>query len=157
MSIDIVVRPLEEADVDAAAAIHREAFAALGERGWNSREIADTLGTPGAAGRVAVGPDGSVVGMALCRTTVDEAELLTIAVQPGFRRRGIGALLLKVVIALVRDRSARHLFLEVAADNPAAQTLYRATGFRPVGRRRGYYSRSGGMVVDALVMVLEFD
>jgi ribosomal-protein-alanine N-acetyltransferase len=48
--------------------------------------------------------------------------------------------------------AAESLFLEVAADNPAAIDLYVAAGFAEVGRRRGYYSRRGYPAVDALIM-----
>jgi ribosomal protein S18 acetylase RimI-like enzyme len=41
------------------------------------------------------------------------------------------------------------VFLEVRADNPRAQDLYRRHGFADVGIRRGYYQPSG---VDAIVM-----
>ena len=43
----------------------------------------------------------------------------------------------------------RHLSLEVAASNEAAQTLYRRFGFAPVGVRKNYYPITGE---DALVM-----
>ena len=44
------------------------------------------------------------------------------------------------------------MFLEVRADNPRAQDLYRRFGFADVGVRRGYYQPSG---MDAIVMRLE--
>jgi len=43
----------------------------------------------------------------------------------------------------------RHLSLEVAADNDAAQSLYRRFGFAPVAVRKKYYPVTGQ---DALVM-----
>ena len=43
-------------------------------------------------------------------------------------------------------------FLEVAADNAAAQALYARAGFAESGRRRGYYRRPDGSGLDALVM-----
>ena len=49
------------------------------------------------------------------------------------------------------ERGVTTVFLEVAADNPGAQGLYASLGFVQVGRRKGYYARSGG-AVDALVL-----
>jgi ribosomal-protein-alanine N-acetyltransferase len=43
----------------------------------------------------------------------------------------------------------KHLSLEVAANNEAAQALYRRFGFAPVGVRKNYYPVTGE---DALVM-----
>ena len=47
---------------------------------------------------------------------------------------------------------ARKMFLEVAADNPAAIALYRKQGFAEIGRREGYFARANGQPATALVM-----
>ncbi len=68
-----------------------------------------------------------------------EAELLRIAVDPAHRGRGLGRLLLE---ASQRDLEAEglvHLFLEVRVSNAAAIQLYRTCGWKPCGRRSGYY------------------
>jgi ribosomal-protein-alanine N-acetyltransferase len=79
----------------------------------------------------------AVAGFAAARV-VDgaETELLNLAVEPGFRRRGIATMLL-------RDLVTRHpgaVFLEVRESNTGALAFYQALGFREVARRRGYYS-----------------
>ncbi len=101
------------------------------------------LGLPGAFGRIH--PDG---GMVLARVAADEADILTIAVAPDVRRRGLGRALLLAAMAEAGRRGAKSMFLEVGVDNAAAAALYASCGFAQVGRRRGYYA-SGG---DALVM-----
>jgi ribosomal-protein-alanine N-acetyltransferase len=149
-------RPLEAGDLDVASALHVDAFAPLGERAWTRQEIAELLAAPGVAG-ILVQDEREAAGFALCRVAADEAELLTIAVRGDRRRRGLGVALLRLVIALVRERGASHLFLEVGSDNPAALQLYRQAGFEAVGRRSAYYSRSGQKAADAIVMRLELD
>lgn len=149
-------RPLAPHDLDVASALHADAFASLGERGWTRQEIAELLAAPGVAG-VLVQSDEETIGLALCRIAADEAELLTIAVRADHRRQGAGAALLRLVLALVRERGARNLFLEVGSDNPAALHLYRQAGFQAVGRRRAYYSRPGQRDADAIVMGLALD
>ena len=146
-------RPLAPCDLDVASALHADAFASVGERGWTRQEIAELLAAPGATGFLVLA-GGEAVGFALCRIAADEAELLTLAVRADRRRRGAGAALLRLVVALVRERGARHLFLEVGADNLAALHLYRQAGFEAVGQRPGYYSRPERKVADAIVMRL---
>jgi ribosomal-protein-alanine N-acetyltransferase len=153
VSAGFTSRPLGALDLDLAALLHREAFAALGERGWTRQEIAGLLASPGVAGLL-LRQDGNEIGFALCRTAADEAELLTIAIQASHRRRGAGRALLECTIALVREHGVRSLFLEVGDDNPAALSLYRRTGFEAVGRRADYYAREGRSAADAIVMRL---
>lgn len=88
-------------------------------------------------------------GFALFALAADEAEVLTLAVAPGARRRGLGAALLAAAAAAAAARGARSIHLEVAEDNAAARALYARAGFAETGRRRGYYARPGGRT-DAL-------
>lgn len=88
---------------------------------------------------IAEDASGEVVGYALVRTVVDEAELLNIAVSPSARRRGVGIRLLRAAMQICRERGAEWMLLEVRETNVAARTLYERHGFHPVGRRTGYY------------------
>jgi ribosomal-protein-alanine N-acetyltransferase len=87
-------------------------------------------------------------GMLLARVTGDEAEILTLAVLPAQRRRGIGGTLLTAGMREAAWRGASALFLEVAASNQDARGLYQAAGFAEIGRRPRYYANGA----DALVM-----
>jgi ribosomal-protein-alanine N-acetyltransferase len=148
-----VVSALGALDLDRAAALHGEAFASVGERGWTRQEIAELLATPGVAGLLLRTGDHDI-GFALHRVVADEAELLTIAVRPTLRRRGAGRRLLDAAIAQMREAGATSAFLEVAVDNLAACRLYETTGFQTVGMRGAYYRRGDGAAADALVMRL---
>jgi len=123
------------------ALIHAAAFPAA--EVWKADVFRAQLALPGVSGLIHA--DG---GLILCRVAADEAEILTFAVAPAVRRRGIGAALLQRAIALLRQGGAAMLFLEVAVDNAAALALYRQAGFGTVGRRRGYYADGR----DALVL-----
>ena len=147
-----VLKPVGALDLDRAAGLHREAFEPLGERPWTRQDMAELLASPHAGGLL-LQIDGADAGVALWRTTVDEAELLTIAVRSALRRRGAGRALLQAVIERARGQGARMLFLEVGIDNPAARSLYAQTGFEEVARRAGYYQRPNGFA-DALVLRL---
>jgi len=93
-------------------------------------------------------------GFALIRTLAGESELLTIAVDPARRRRGLGRTLLDAALVRARARGAEAIFLEVAADNLAAIALYEAAGFQRSGTRPGYYRQADGFRIDALTMAL---
>jgi ribosomal-protein-alanine N-acetyltransferase len=91
-------------------------------------------------------------GFALGQVMADEAELLTIAVAPADRRRGLGRLLLDAFLTDCTARGAEAVFLEVDAGNAAALALYHSAGFRMAGRRRAYYHAPDGTSTDALVL-----
>jgi [ribosomal protein S18]-alanine N-acetyltransferase len=127
------------------AALHAECFAT--PRPWSEAEFVQLLAHP--LTFALSEPHGFVMGRALA----GEAELLTIAVSPGHQRMGIGARLLAAFFQESAKRGAESAFLEVAETNSAAQALYLGAGFRPAGRRRGYYVTPQGEKVDALVLV----
>lgn len=91
-------------------------------------------------------------GLLLGRAVAGEAELLTIAVAPEARRRGLGRKLIARFLYQAQLRGTERAYLEVAADNAPAIALYESAGFVPVGRRRGYYLTPEGQRLDALVL-----
>ncbi|MGE3618662.1 MAG: ribosomal protein S18-alanine N-acetyltransferase, partial [Gemmatimonadales bacterium] len=75
------------------------------------------------------------------RVIAGEAEILSVAVLPEARRRGIGARLLEETLGGLEARGVRAVFLEVRESNEAARRLYEDFGFRPVGIRADYYQK----------------
>lgn len=129
---------------DELAALHASAFAAP----WDAKAFADLLGQPG------VFADVAADGFILIRAVADEAEILTLAVRPEARRRGVGARLVEAGADRAAGMGARRLFLEVAEDNAAARGLYARCGFAETGRRKGYYPAEDGGRTDALILAL---
>ena len=142
------LRPATRADGAALAALHAAAF----DEPWSADDILRFAEDRGGFALVAAEDEAGAppAGFILCRMIAGEAEVLTLAVWPEARRRGLGRALLEAAIVLAGP-TATAMFLEVAADNPAAAALYAGAGFETVGRRAGYYGRAGGSV-DALVM-----
>jgi ribosomal-protein-alanine N-acetyltransferase len=136
-----LLEPATPAYAAALAAIHQAAFP-IGER-WGPDAIGLQLGLPGAFGFVSARG-----GFILARVVADEAEILTLAVDPAAQRAGIGRALMGQAVSTAGLRGAAAMFLEVSEANAAARTLYAACGFSEVGRRTRYYA--GG--VDALVL-----
>lgn len=131
-------------DAAGLAAIHAACFSH--PRPWTADEIALVLASPLAF--VLTAPGGFLLG----RVVADEAEVLTLAVLPDHRRRGVGARLVQGFLTDARQRGARTAFLEVAARNDTAIRLYLAAGFSLAGRRNGYYRTADGQPDDALVL-----
>lgn len=125
----------------ALAGIHEAAFPP--QAAWDAVAFASHLALPGVFGLLH--PDG---GLILGRVAADEAEILTLAVVPSARRRGIGRALLMDSMDLAATRGAVSMFLEVAEINLPARALYAGAGFRQVGSRRAYYPDGA----DALVL-----
>ena len=129
---------------EALAALHARCFAM--PRPWRTAEFAALLDQPGTF------VTGDAHSFAMGRVIADEAELLTIAVPPEARGMGRGRALLGRFEAEAAARGATAAFLEVAADNAAALSLYHAAGYAQAGSRPGYYRRPDGVAVDALVL-----
>lgn len=125
-------------DARLLAAIHAECFA----EPWSELFFGALLVQPGVFALAAPAPTPE--GFILMRVAADEAEILTLAVCPAARRRGLARALLAAALAAVRARRARRCFLEVAEDNAAARALYAHAGFAAVARRPQYYRRADG-------------
>lgn len=126
------------------ATLHARAF----KRPWSGEDLAGMLRDE--ASIAFTTRDGFV----LLRVISSEAEILTVAVDPDARGRGLGGALLAAAIRAAAARGAQALFLEVAADNAPALALYARAGFTRVGLRAGYYPREDGPAVDALTLRL---
>lgn len=86
-------------------------------------------------------------GFIVYRAVADEAEIITIGVAPDARRTGIAAAMLGIIEGDLKKRGVKHIFLEVAADNAPARSLYQGNGYTEIGTRPKYYDG-----VDAIMM-----
>ena len=118
-------------DADAVDRVMQAAFEPRYGEAWTRAQCVGILTMPGVwltLARI----EGDVVGFALVRAIIDEAELLLIAVDPACRRRGVAGALMRSMLAECRGRGVRRVHLEVRANNPAV-ALYAAHGFEKVG------------------------
>jgi ribosomal-protein-alanine N-acetyltransferase len=84
--------------------------------------------------------NAQVCGFLVARITGDESEILNTAVDPAYRRKGIGTLLLTSAISTAQAHNAKSIYLEVRESNRAAISFYGQHGFAKTAERRGYYS-----------------
>jgi ribosomal-protein-alanine N-acetyltransferase len=108
----------------------------------------DLAGQAGMCGWV-VEEEKRIVGFLVARNVLEEAEILNLAVQPDFRRRGSGSLLLSEALKFLAHAGVRKIFLEVRESNAAAIAFYDRHNFRITGRRLRYYQAP---LEDALVL-----
>lgn len=134
----------ERHDAEALARLHAACF--VTPRPWSADEIERLLEDPTCF--LVLRPGGFLLG----RSMLDDAEILTIAVDPAQRRQGIGRLLIAEFERIANARGSLSAFLEVAEDNVAAIALYAAAGFIHAGRRPRYYRTPDGSMKDAEIM-----
>ncbi|PWC79278.1 alanine acetyltransferase [Azospirillum sp. TSH64] len=123
---------------------------------WDEASVATLIVPPAGFATIALDDRDRPLGFVMARVAAEDAEILAIGVLPQARRGGIGRLLVEAAVSGSQDLGATALFLEVAEDNPAASSLYKASGFFSVGRRPGYYKRPDGRVA-ALVLRRNLD
>lgn len=120
---------------------------------WSVNAISGEVSNPLSLWIVAL--DGErVVGYIGSQSVIDQADMMNIAVDPDYRRRGIAERLVGALESKLKERGIKSLFLEVRVSNEPARTLYEKIGFTKVGCRPGYYSKPKE---DALIMRKELD
>ena len=106
----ILCRFMRETDVPACAAIE-----ACADDGWSEAALREELAQ-------------------------ENARLYAESTAPSFRRQGVARALLSWAFAALCLLGAQDVFLEVRAQNSAAQALYRSLGFVQTGLRRNFYA-----------------
>ena len=81
-----------------------------------------------------------------------EADILTVAVLPEYRRQGIAREFMRQIEEWAKERGASAMMLEVEKSNSAAIELYKNLGYLQISVRMDYY----GAGQDAFVMSKEF-
>ena len=131
----IEIRRATLADCEVITEIHQKSFA----DGWSLAEFKKFLSQDNVRAYVA-----GEVGFLLIRIAADEAEIITIATLPEFRRQSIAKeLLLTASKELVRQNITT-LYLEVNENNQPAIALYDSLGFEQTAIRKNYYKTLGG-------------
>jgi len=74
---------------------------------------------------------------------LDEAHILTFAVHPKYRRRGVGTQLLTYTLNMAKTLGAKKVTLEVRVSNISAQSLYKRFGFQTIAIRKRFYPDTG--------------
>jgi ribosomal-protein-alanine N-acetyltransferase len=143
--LSTTLRPMGPDDVPAVARLEQLVF----PDPWSENAFHEELVAPGR--RYVVAEEGSaIVGYAGLLVVGDDSHVVTLAVHPEARGRGLGTRFMLRLVDEARAAGAAHLTLEVRVSNHPAQSLYRRFGFETVGLRRHYYRDEDALIMWAL-------
>ena len=145
----MIILEMNAAHVSQVAALERICFADP----WSEMSIASELQNLWSYWLVAL-EDDRVIGYVGSQSSIDEADIMNVAVHPDFRRHGIAEALINRLVADLKERDIHALLLEVRVSNTPAITLYEKLGFSQVGRRKNYYHNPKE---DALILRKEWE
>ena len=146
------IRPATPADLDAIMLIEHAAF---GSTAWPRDSMASELAASEHRHYFVASDGDALLGYAgISVVAGHQSNVMTIAVTESSRGRGIGRALMQKLVDVAVAQKSVEIFLEVRADNPAAQGLYRSMGFEQIDLRRGYYKPEN---IDAVIMLKTID
>ena len=140
-----LLRTATSEDIPAMVEIENRCFSRPNTEESFRREIEDNPDMDYALAEV----DGKPAGYAGLWRVAGEGHINNVAVDPGYRKQGIGTEIIKKLIDDARREGIKEFTLEVRPSNEAAIALYRKFGFDSEGRRKAYYQDNGE---DALIM-----
>lgn len=126
---------------------------AFGEA-WTSAQCTGALGL-GGTWLNTVRLDGALIGFAVTRAVLEDAELMLIAVHPDHHGTGAGSCLMAAVMDECRKCTVQNLHVEVREDNPAL-AFYTKHKFTRIGLRPNYYRRTDGNSAHAITLCRVF-
>ncbi|MBV9718847.1 MAG: ribosomal protein S18-alanine N-acetyltransferase [Candidatus Eremiobacteraeota bacterium] len=132
----LAIRPMVTSDIAAVTRIERTSFSTV----WPSDAFYNELGTNKLAHYFVGLFEERLVGYGGIWSILEDSHVTTLAVDPAYRGRRFGEVLLLRLIDEAIDRDAAWITLEVRESNTVAQRLYRKYGFTTVTMRTGYYS-----------------
>lgn len=126
------------------AVLHSACF----EKSWNAKQIGEICAQSQNLTLMWVEPLGQIRGLIVIQVSNQEADIVTICVDPVKQNRGIAQILLNTSFDLLKHYNISELFLEVAKNNVPAIKIYEKLEFAVVGVRKKYFNNT----TDAYVM-----
>ncbi|MFD0702588.1 multifunctional tRNA N6-adenosine(37)-N6- threonylcarbamoyltransferase complex dimerization subunit type 1 TsaB/ribosomal protein alanine acetyltransferase/tRNA (adenosine(37)-N6)-threonylcarbamoyltransferase complex transferase subunit TsaD [Slackia equolifaciens] len=150
----LAYRPLDVAHVRDVARLESET---MGSDAWAATLVADELPRKDRTWWAAY--DGKkLVGYCGGWVVDGQVQILKIATDPTYRRRGIARELIGLVASDARDLGATEMTLEVRLSNEGAQAFYENLGLARIGVRPHYYSdREDAVIMTGPLPVAQHD
>jgi ribosomal-protein-alanine N-acetyltransferase len=144
------IRPMLMSDLTEIVAIEN----ALQFTPWTQKLFVDSL----QAGHICevLTLDNKIIGFAVMRINLDEAELLNIAITQTKQRQGFAQQLLNYLLKMAIQHKVKCIYLEVRKSNTAAIQFYCKNGFVQIAVRKNYYKSKLSGREDALILAYIF-
>ncbi|MBE6530528.1 MAG: ribosomal-protein-alanine N-acetyltransferase [Ruminococcaceae bacterium] len=144
----VTISRFSEEHIDEVARIERDTFA----EPWSSESLR-LLCTEDYPSFVMC-EGGKVLGYVSAARSLDELQIINVAVRPEHRGKGYAKALLEWVERFCAENGLVSISLEVRESNAAAIGLYGGCRYEVCGRRKGFYRLPRE---DALVMIKNLD
>lgn len=141
------IRELEKQDISAVAHIAKISM----PYPWDQQVFSDCLGDDYYSWVLEINTE--IVGFIVILLQVDECQLMNLAINPAYRRRGFAQRLLNQAITFAKSRQVKTLWLDVRESNHVAINFYKKCGWESVAVRKDYYPSATGRE-DAVIFSL---
>ncbi len=134
----LTVRAMKKADIEPVYRIETLSFRTPWSRQSLESELHHNL-----AHYLVAEDGGRVIGYCGMWVLFEECHITNIAVDPAYRKQGVGKALLFAAMEVGLMYDAEAITLEVRETNRIAQDMYRKFDFEKQGYRKRYYSDTG--------------
>ena len=113
-------------------------MAHLNVRKWSIKDFVELINTKSII--YYIKEDKSIMGFAIVKKIIYEAEIINISIEPAYHRNGFAKNLIKYILQSKEMNGVKRFVLEVSSENYKAKNLYENLGFKIVGYRKNYYN-----------------
>lgn len=114
---------------------------------WTENILKEELKSDNSNYIVAKNGLNKIVGFGGYKLLVDNADIMNIVTKKTARNTGIGTLILKNIIELIKSQNINHIILEVNVNNLPAINLYKKFGFKTIAERKKYYNGTDNAII----------
>ena len=132
---ELTIRDMEESDLPRVLAIEQVSFS----NPYSKEYFLNELYKKHALLKIAIF-EGDIIGHLCADYENHEAQILNLAIDPDFRRRGAATILMTQAMRKLKKKGCVFVYLVVRASNTGAQKFYERFGFKVEGIRKKYYS-----------------
>lgn len=129
-----IFRRATEQEIEEIARIEAKVFSDA----WSHKSILETYQQTQAVVAIAV-KEKMVIGYCILYIALDEGEIARIAIEPEWRKQGVGQGLLDYICDYCKQHGVERLLLDVREGNGSARRFYEKYGFVVDGIRKSFY------------------
>ncbi len=130
--INISFRAFLAQDIETVLAIENLVY----KTPWSKAKFTHSLNNPNTLALLIL-KDTQVIGYSIALCAADSADLLNICIHPDYQHQGLGN---KLFAHQLQVSNIKEIFIEVRTSNSSAFSFYEKLGFKPVDKRKKYYS-----------------